>query len=95
MQTHHWVINLKDIVVKDEIVGNPNDVILGSLLFSDRDILEDVLNNLHVIDEQFTNWLQNKIDKSNDIEERVGLTSLLQTITSVLERIKKKSKVMV
>ena len=78
----------KDIVVKDEIVGNPNDVILGSLLFSDRDILEDVLNNLHVIDEQFTNWLQNKIDKSNDIEERVGLTSLLQTITSVLERIK-------
>jgi len=74
--------------VKDEIVGNPNDQILASLLFSDRDILEDVLNNLHVIDEQFTNWLQNKIDKSNDIEERVGLTSLLQTITSVLERIK-------
>jgi len=74
--------------VKDEIVGNPNDQILASLLFSERDILEDVLNNLHVIDEQFTNWLQNKIDKSNDIEERVGLTSLLQTITSVLERIK-------
>ncbi len=78
----------EEIAVKDEIVGNPNDQILASLLFSERDILEDVLNNLHVIDEQFTNWLQNKIDKSNDIEERVGLTSLLQTITSVLERIK-------
>ncbi len=76
------------VAVKDEIVGNPNDQILASLLFSERDILEDVLNNLHVIDEQFTNWLQNKIDKSNDIEERVGLTSLLQTITAVLERIK-------
>ena len=33
-------------------------------------------------------FLQNKIDKTIDIEERLGLTSLLETITSVLNRVK-------
>ena len=58
------------------------------MLFSDRDIVEDVLNNLHEINEDFTKFLQEKIDGTKDMEERVGLTSLLDTVTAILDRVK-------
>jgi hypothetical protein len=43
---------------------------------------------LHVIDDEFVTFLQKKVDAANDIEERSGMNSLLQTITTVLERVK-------
>lgn len=69
-------------------VGDRNEQILASLLFSQNDLLEDVLNNLHEIDDRFTQFLQEKIEKSKDVEERTGLSSLLDTITTVLDRVK-------
>ena len=69
-------------------VGDRNEQMLASLLFSQNDILEDVLNNLHEIDERFTRFLQEKCESTKDIEERTGLQSLLETITSVLDRVK-------
>ena len=69
-------------------VGDRNEVILAGLMFSTNDILEDVLNNLHEIDDGFVEFLQNKVDTTKDMDERVGLSSLLQTITAVLDRVK-------
>jgi len=69
-------------------VGDRNEQILAALLFSNNDILEDVLNNLHEIDDRFTKFLQDKVDKTRNIEERSGLQSLLDTINTVLERVK-------
>ena len=73
---------------KASFVGDRNEQILASLLFSNNDILEDVLNNLHEIDDRFTKFLQDKVEKTRDIEERAGLQSLLDTVTSVLDRVK-------
>ena len=69
-------------------VGDRNEQILAALLFSQNDLLEDVLNNLHEIDDRFTKFLQDKCDTSKDVEERVGLQSLLDTVTKVLERVR-------
>jgi len=70
------------------VVGDRNEQMLANLMFSNNDILEDVLNNLHEIDERFCKFLQTKVDKSMDVEERTALQSLLDTVTSVLDRIK-------
>ena len=69
-------------------VGDRNEQMLASLMFSQNDILEDVLNNLHEIDDRFCKFLQDKLDKTKDIEERSGLQSLLDTVTVVLDRVK-------
>ena len=69
-------------------VSNRNDQILAGLLFSANDPIEDILNNLQYIDEQFTAWLAKKVDTASDIEERVGLGSLLETVNMVLLKIK-------
>ena len=73
---------------KGAVVGDRNEQMLANLMFSNNDILEDVLNNLHEIDERFCKFLQTKVDKSMDVEERTALQSLLDTVTSVLDRIK-------
>ena len=69
-------------------VGDRNEQMLASLMFSQNDILEDVLNNLHEIDDRFCKFLQDKLDTTKDIEERSGLQSLLDTVTVVLDRVK-------
>lgn len=69
-------------------VGERNEQILASLMFSSNDILEDVLNNLHEINDDFVQFLQDKIDVSKDMDERVGLGSLKETINSVLLKVK-------
>jgi hypothetical protein len=62
--------------------------ILAGLVFSKNDVLEDILNNLHYIDDGFIKFLEQKIESSTDIEERVGLSSLLTSINTVLTRVK-------
>lgn len=69
-------------------MNDPNEQILASLMFSKFDVLEDVLNNIQFLDEQFMTFLQQKIDYSSDMEERVALRSLLDVITSVQDRIR-------
>lgn len=51
-------------------------------------VCRDWYPQLHVIDDAFTKYLENKIDQSKDLEERAALSSLLGTITSVLERVR-------
>ena len=68
-------------------IANRNEQILAALMFSQNDVMEDILNNLHEIDGRFTNWLEMKVANTNDLEERVGLKSLLDTIMVVLERV--------
>ncbi len=73
---------------KDGAVGARNEHILASLTFTSNDLMEDILNNLHEIDDSFVAFLEDKISDSKDIDERVGLTSLRDTVVSVLERVK-------
>lgn len=69
-------------------ISDANEQILASLMFSKFDVLEDVLNNIQYLDDKFMSFLQQKIDYSSDMEERVALRSLLEVITSVQDRIK-------
>lgn len=84
----------KKLSLEDDAVGlmNRNEQILAGLMFSTNDVLEDVLNNLHVIDDDFVSYLQKKIETTTDIEERMGLTSLAQVINTVLERVREAEK---
>lgn len=68
-------------------ITNRNEQILASLMFSQNDIMEDILNNLHEIDGRFTQFLQEKVTNTRDLDERVGLKSLLETIQTVLQRV--------
>jgi hypothetical protein len=43
---------------------------------------------LHEINDDFVGFLQKKVDGAKDMDERVGLSSLRDTIVSVLERVK-------
>eukprot|EP01038_Epipyxis_sp_PR26KG_P004842 gene4842-6787_t len=72
---------------KSTSVADRNEQILAGLVFSQNDVLEDVLNNLHEINDEFVTFLQAKVEKCTDIEERVALSSLLQTVTTVLEKV--------
>jgi len=69
-------------------VAERNEQILAGLFFSKNDILEDVLNNLHEINDEFVEFVQKKVDTTKDMDERVGLSSLRDTIVAVLERVK-------
>eukprot|EP01039_Chlorochromonas_danica_P011712 gene11712-13148_t len=69
-------------------LGDRNEQILAGLLFSKRDLVDDILNNLHVLDDEFMDFLEKKISSvQTDLEERQALSSLLQTIRSVQEKI--------
>jgi len=46
------------------------------------------LKQLHVIDDDFVAFLQNKVDTSVDFEERTGLASLLDMINKVLSKVR-------
>lgn len=69
-------------------VGDKNEQILGGLMFSENDLLEDVLNNLHEINEGFLEYMNFKIKKTEDFDERVAFTSLRDTIQEVLRRVR-------
>eukprot|EP00607_Mallomonas_marina_P007390 CAMPEP_0182420442 /NCGR_PEP_ID=MMETSP1167-20130531/5244_1 /TAXON_ID=2988 /ORGANISM="Mallomonas Sp, Strain CCMP3275" /LENGTH=631 /DNA_ID=CAMNT_0024596389 /DNA_START=25 /DNA_END=1920 /DNA_ORIENTATION=+ len=77
-----------DPKISDDVVMNRNEQILAGLMFSQGDLLEDVLNSIQYFDDAFVSFLQKRIDITQDIEERVGLKSLLDTITTVLERVR-------
>lgn len=72
---------------KQAIGDDRNEQILASLTFSTNDLLEDVLNNLHEIDSRFTDFLEAKIDKSQDFDEKQALSSLYETVKYVLDKV--------
>ena len=69
------------------MIGNRNEQILAGLMFSQNDLLEDVLNNLHEIDTRFTLFLEEKLANTNDFEEKQAFQSLYDTITHVLDKV--------
>jgi len=69
------------------VIGNRNEQILAGLMFSQNDLLEDVLNNLHEIDTRFTLFLEEKLANTNDFEEKQAFQSLYDTITHVLDKV--------
>lgn len=64
------------------------EVFLAELIFSTNDPRIDIMNKLDLaIDSQFLNWLEQKIDKSNDPDERLGLKDLYEMILDVQTKI--------
>jgi hypothetical protein len=72
---------------KTAIGDDRNEQILAGLTFSTNDLLEDVLNNLHEIDSRFTDFLEDKIDKARDFDEKSALSSLYDTVKYVLDKV--------
>eukprot|EP00752_Nemacystus_decipiens_P017738 g15905.t1 len=66
------------------------DRFLGELIFSQSDVRDDVLKNLDKAgDDGFLVWLEKRIEDCEDLEERVGLKSLLDIIKQVKEYVDK------
>ena len=79
---------LLDAANDNTALGNDrNEQILAALTFSNNDILEDVLNNLHEIDDRFTTFLEEKLDKCRDFEEKEALSSLYDVVKYVLDKV--------
>jgi hypothetical protein len=68
-------------------IGDRMERILGSLFCSQNDIMIDIFNHLHEIDMKFVDYLNKKASNTFDIEEKVALNSLKDTVKSVLDRI--------
>lgn len=77
------------IGIPDHLRGNlesdPHDVLLAELRFSDPSRLPALVqNSLDMLDEDFYNYLEKKINKSADLEERETLRALRDAITSLM-----------
>ena len=70
---------------------NMNDayeMFLAELVFSTNDPRVDIANNMEkCVDEKWIEWLDNKIETSNDPEERVALRDLYDMIFDVKKRL--------
>ena len=61
------------------------DVLLADLVFSTNDVRQDVIDKFHLCsDPAFLNWLGEKINSSNDPDEKIGLKSLMDTIQDLV-----------
>eukprot|EP00904_Undaria_pinnatifida_P013549 jgi/Undpi1/9324/HiC_scaffold_26.g11782.m1 len=66
------------------------DRFLGELIFSQSDVRDDVLKSLDKAgDEGFMKWLEQKIQDCDDLDERVGLKSLMDIIKQVKDFVDK------
>lgn len=66
------------------------DRFLGELIFSQSDVRDDVLKSLDKAgDEGFMTWLEQKIQDCDDLDERVGLKSLMDIIKQVKDFVDK------
>jgi len=68
-----------------------NNVIYSVSLFL-HNYLQTIYIQLHEINDDFVQFLQDKIDVSKDMDERVGLSSLKETISSVLLKVREMEK---
>ena len=71
---------------------NMNDayeVFLGDLVFSTNDPRMDIVENFDLAtDPKFLTWLENKIEKSRDPDERLALKDLMDMIEDVTTKVK-------
>ncbi|KAF6001204.1 hypothetical protein F1559_000962 [Cyanidiococcus yangmingshanensis] len=67
------------------------DVLLGQLVFMNPELLPKFIEeNLEEFDASFYEYLQQKIDKSTDLEERVTLNTLKDAITDLMNQLLRK-----
>jgi hypothetical protein len=70
---------------------NMNDayeMFLGDLVFSTNDPRIDIMENYdRATDKEFTDWLDQKVEKSKDPDERIALKDLLEIILDVKKRV--------
>jgi len=83
------------------LLGDPNDDIensseieaayetfLGQLVFSENDPRMDIVENIDLAtDDKWLTWLNNKIAKSRDVEEKMALRDLYDMIVDIKKRI--------
>lgn len=71
---------------------NMNDayeMFLGDLVFSTNDPRVDIMNKFDLAtDPEFVAWLDNKVEKSNDPDERLALRDLSEMIEDITTRVK-------
>lgn len=76
---------------KEETDINMNDayeMLLGELVFSTNDPRVDIMNKFDLAtDTQFLSWMENKIEKSTDPDERLALRDLLDMIEDVKTKV--------
>jgi len=64
------------------------DTFLAQLVFSTKDPRLDIMENLDLAtDENWLTWLQKKIDRSRDAEEKVALRDLREMILDIKKRV--------
>ena len=66
---------------------------LGKLVFSSTDPAIDIAKDLVTYDDDFCLWLNAKADACDDLEERVGLRSLVELVEEVTLQVVEKAKV--
>ena len=69
-------------------MNNAYEMFLGELVFSTNDPRVDIMNKFDLAtDPEFITWLEQKVQKSRDPEERVAIQDLLDMIVDVKTRV--------
>ena len=69
-------------------MNNAYEVFLGELVFSTNDPRVDIMNKFDLAtDPEFLEWLEQKVKKSKDPEERIAIQDLLDIIVDVKTRV--------
>ena len=64
------------------------DVLLGQLVYMEPDLLPKYIeSNIEEFDEEFYKFVEQKIENSQDLEERVTLRTLLEAITDLMKQV--------
>ena len=69
--------------------ADDNEILLGELIFSSRDPRLEVAQEPEAYDDKFCDFVTAKAEASDDLEERVALKSLAETIKAVRAQIAK------
>ena len=80
--------NLMDSSNESEIkMNDAYEIFLADLIFSTNDPRLDIVENYEqATDPAFLEWMENKVEKSNDPEERLALRDLLEMILDIKKR---------
>jgi len=69
-------------------MNNAYEMFLGELVFSTNDPRVDIMNKIELAsDPEFLEWLDGKVKKSNDPEERIAIQDLLDMIIDIKTRV--------
>lgn len=89
-------MDLMSLVKEEEDTGRSRDEVneeaLGKLVFSSTDPALDIAKDLVTYDDDFCEWLNERADKCTDLEERVGLRSLVDLVEEVTAKVVEKAK---